>query len=306
MVSIPEFHHDDVPPQQWLDELHSFNIPRAWDVQISTQQRINLAERSIVQLKQWRLGLSDQMKKIGKRYNANERDKKDQMLAPYKLLDSLGLDLYKQLQDLDSRVKAGRAVPTGFGIDEHIFGDLQTKRWHIGTQEDEYRWRDFLAVEQRYQSLRHEYKNQSRGYENAKQRVSETKAEVDTLNQQLRVRRGFSQIGIRLLIVMTVILLCLLLGISALVVPLPVTIALGQNVFAGVMLILALIGAIIAYQLARRRRFAIAQLEQDVVDMEIMLDDLTKEAKRQRQYILPTRRTLKEVKGDYEVLKATF
>ena len=162
------FHHEDVPPQNWLDELHSFNIPAAWDIQISDAQRRNLANRAQEQLNGWRVALREQVKKIEARYDASNRDIMKKMLAPYRMLDELGTDLHTQLRDLMDRVKNGRAIPQQFEFGSRIFGDLETERWKLGERPDEQRWRDFITVERRYMSLTKEFKTQSRGYDNAK------------------------------------------------------------------------------------------------------------------------------------------
>jgi len=303
---MTDFHYNDVPPQNWLDELHSFNVTRAWEVGLNDTQRINLVGRGHAQLKDWRIALQAQIKKIEGRYDSSNRAKMKKATAPYQILDKLGNDLYKQLHDLDTRVKDGRAVPMGFEFGTRIFGDLPTNRWQFGDQEDEHRWRDYLSVERRYVSLTKEYKVQSRGYNNAKKRVTEAQAELESLRTQYQQKSGWAQIGVRLLIVITIVILCLALGMTAIVVGLGDGLALSDDIFAAVMFLLALIGAMIAFVLARRRRFAIAKLQEELLDTEMILKDITTEAKRQRQYLLPTRQTLKEVKADYEALKATF
>lgn len=299
------FHHQDVPPQNWLDELHSFNILRAWDIQIDNRQRSNLAQRAQDQLNRWRVSLRDQIKKIEGRYDASNRDAMVKMLKPYQMLDTLGNDLHTQLRGLVDMVKAGRAIPQGFEFGTRIFGNLATKRWYLGEREDEQRWRDFMTIERRYQSLGNEYKVQSRGYENAKKRVDEGQEDLEILDTNYKQRTGFLQIGLRLFIVILTVIFCLTLGAVTLLLEMP-TIAIANEIFAAIMLILSVIGAIIAVILARRRREAIAILETDIAEMQGMLDSHKKEAQRQRQYLLPTQQTLKEVRADYHLLKETF
>lgn len=300
------FHHEDVPPQNWLDELHGFNIPRSWDVQLEDKQRSNLAKRAQDQLNAWRVSIRDQMKKIDGRYDTSNKDSLEKILLPYQTLDNLGNDLHAQIRDLREKIKGGRAIPQGFEFGTRIFGDMETKRWQLGDREDEQRWRDFMSIERRYQTLGKEYKAQSRGYDNAKQRVSESQDDLEILNAIYKQRRGFLQIGVRLFIVMLTIVFCLIVGALALFVDFPDGARINNEILSAIMLIMAVIGAIAAVMLARRRRETIAVLETDIEDMTEALKTLNQETLRQRQYLLPTQQTLKEVRANYQVLKETF
>ncbi len=271
------FHHEDVPPQNWLDELHSFNIPAAWDIQISDAQRRNLANRAQEQLNDWRVALREQVKKIEARYDASNRDVMKKMLTPYRMLDELGTDLHTQLRDLMDRVKNGRAIPQQFEFGSRIFGDLETERWKLGERPDEQRWRDFMTVERRYMSLTKEFKTQSRGYDNAKKGVTEAQADLEKLTASYQKKKGFLQIGLRLFIVILTTVFCLVLGAAFLLIELP-PVAIANEIFAGIMLIFAVIAAIAAIMIARR----------------------------QRQYLLPTRETIKEVQAEYQAMRKTF
>ncbi len=300
------FHHEDVPPQLWLDELHEFNIPHVWDVQLNKTQRENLSKRALDQLKNWRSSLRDQMKKIEGRYDSSNQERMAQIIAPYKLLDQLGHDLNANLRDLQSRVSSGRAVPQGFEIGERIFGDFKSKRWHLGSREDERLWEDFLATESRYWSMGKEYKRQATGLKNASQRVQEQQADLEKLVADYKKRSGFMQLGLRLFIVLLVVIFCLALGISAFTVGLPIKGRITNTMFAGIMLGLSVVGAIVAIVLARRRRASVAVLKQDIIAMRATLKELKQEARRQKQLFFPTQETFKQVQADYKVLKAAF
>ena len=300
------FHHEDVPPQLWLDELHEFNIPHVWDVQLNKTQRENLSKRALDQLKNWRSSLRDQMKKIEGRYDSSNQERMAQIIAPYKLLDQLGHDLNANLRDLQSRVSSGRAVPQGFEIGERIFGDFKSKRWHLGSREDERLWEDFLATESRYWSMGKEYKRQATGLKNASQRVQEQQADLEKLVADYKKRSGFMQLGLRLFIVLLVVIFCLALGISAFTVGLPIEGRITNTMFAGIMLGLSVVGAIVAIVLARRRRASVAVLKEDIIAMRATLKELKQEARRQKQLFFPTQETFKQVQADYKVLKAAF
>jgi hypothetical protein len=300
------FHYEDVPPQNWLDELQSFNVQGVWDIQLDNVQRSNLTTRAQDRLKDWRLALREQMKKIEGRYDSSNQDAKQRMLAPYQLLDNLGNDLNKQLKDLDERLKSGRAIPEGVDFGTRIFGDIATKRWYLGERPDEQRWAEFISVERRYMSLAKEYHAQSRGYENAKQRMQECKSDLAKLNALFKQRKGLTQNGVRLIIVITVVILCLLIGFVALFMEVSVGAAVAIEVLAAIMFIFAVIAAIIAFQLARRRRQSVGVIQADIIAMQQTLKQVQQEGKKQKQNLLPTRETFKEVRADYEALKASF
>lgn len=300
------FHYEDVPPQLWLDELQEFNIPHVWDVQLNKTQRENLSKKAVDQLKNWRSSLRDQMKKIEGRYDSSNQEAMAQLIAPYKLLDKLGHDLNANLRDLQSRMSSGRAVPQGFEIGERIFGDFKSKRWHLGTREEERLWEDFLATESRYWSMGKEYKRQATGLKNAAHRVKEQQADLEKLVTEYRKRSGFLQLGIRLFIVLLTVVFCLVLGAVAVTIGLPLEGAVTNTVFAGIMFGLSVIGAIVAIVLARRRRASVDVLKEDIIAMRATLKQLKQEARRQKQLFFPTEETFRQVQADYKVLKASF
>lgn len=300
------FHYEDVPPQLWLDELHEFDIPHVWDIQLNKTQRENLSKKAVDQLKNWRSSLRDQMKKIEGRYDSSTQERKEQIIAPYNLLDKLGQDLNANLRDLQSRISAGRAVPQGFVIGERIFGDFKSKRWHLGSREEESLWEDFLATESHYWSMGKEYKRQSQGLKNVTQQVQEQQADLEKLVTEYRKRSGSLQIGLRLFIVLLIVVFCLVLGAVAITTGLPLDGAVTNTMFAGIMFGLSVIGAMVAIILARRRRTSIAILKEDIIAMRATLKELKQEARRQKQLFFPTQETFKQVQADYKILKASF
>lgn len=305
-MSEIDFHYEDVPPQLWLDELREFNIPQVWNVQLNNTQRTNLSKRGLDQLKNWRTSLRDQIKKIEGRYDSSNKEAKEQILAPYQLLDSLGHDLNDKLRDLESRISAGRAVPQGFEFGDRIFGDLKSKRWHFGERDDERLWEDFLSTENRLRLMSKEYKRQAMGLKNASDRVKEQQSDLENLVAEYRKQSGFLQLGVRLFIVLLTVIFCIVLGVVALVIGLPLEGAVTNNIFAGIMLGISVIGAVVAIVLARRRRAAVAVLQADITEMRASLKQLKQEARRQKQLFFPTQETYTQVKADYEVLKASF
>jgi|GEM_PF-4018009 len=300
------FHYEDVPPQNWLDELHGFNIPRVWDVRNNDAQRQNLIIRSKENLKSWQIALREQMDKIEARYDASNRDAMEQILEPFRMLDNLGKDLFTSLRDLEQRLKAGRAVPEGFEFGTRIFGDLQTKRWQLGERDDESRWQDFMKIERRYRSLEQEYEEQARLYNNSKQLAVETNSELKELTRKYDRETGFTHIGIRLLIVVSISWFTLLLAFLAEAIEFPLGGRFTNDIFAGIMMVLAVVSAITAVILARRRRQAINTLQVEVANLQNRVRKLRQKTKHEKKNLMPTRQTLKEVHKDYQVLKSTF
>ncbi|MGJ3238758.1 MAG: hypothetical protein ACFE0Q_08645 [Anaerolineae bacterium] len=300
------FHHNDQPPQVWLDELHSFNIPYVWDIQLDKTRRSNLITRAQAQLKQWRLNLREQVKTIESRYDTSNQLTMERMREPYRLLETLGKDLDQQMSVLEKTIESGRAIPKGVTFGTVIFGDLKSKRWQLGEHDDERRWRDFLRVERRYQSLMQEYRQQKRGYDNTKQRYEEYQQEVTQTTARYQRERGTVLIGFRVAIVLALVVLCLIFGAVALLGGTALDAPLSNESIGAIMLILAVVGAIMAFVLARRRRQTIADLQVEIVRMQSTLQALKHDAQEQRRLILPTRQTLKEVRADYQALKATF
>src|SRR5688572_19018958 len=153
------FHYDDRPPQLWLDELYNFQVPRLWDVKLNATQRANLTTRAKQQLKDWRLAMREQIKKIEARYGKDKLQESRLMVAPYRKLDDLAVELTDAIFDLEKKLAAERPIPEGFEIGERIFGSLPTGRWFLGSLRDAKRWEEFEKLERRYLGLHEEYQN---------------------------------------------------------------------------------------------------------------------------------------------------
>lgn len=300
------FHYEDVPPQQWLDELHRFDIPGLFDIQLNNTQRTNLTARAKDQLQNWRNGLRDQIKKIEGRYDKDKQAAKERTLAPYLLLEQLGNDLNNRVRDLEKRIAAGRAVPQRFEFGTIIFGDMATKRWHLGHREDEKRWDDFMATERRFKSMTEEYRRQSQGLKNANQRVREYQEELRAIVDQYKLQNGCLYLGIKLITVLLLAALGLLVGAVAFFADFQLVPTLSNQAFGGTMLVISVIAAITAVIFARRRRARIAALKADIVSMRATLKELKDEALRHKKLFYPTQQTYKEVRQDYKILNETF
>lgn len=300
------FHYEDTPPQAWLDELHTFDIPRLWHVQLNQTQRSNLLKRAKTQLTAWRKRLHEQLKHIQARYDKSAHQEAQQYLAPYRLLDSLGTDLNKQLRDLEQRMKARKAIPQGFAFGTRIFGDFATRRWQLGEQDDELRWDDYMAVERRYQHLEREYKTQAQQLKNLSQQVTEAQSDLDTIAARYRRRSGCLHIGLQLAVVLAAVTISAGFAVMVMTTPDPIITRMDNTAIAALLLVLALAGLITALVLYRRRQRHLIALETEIASLQTTIRQLKHEGARHKKQLLPTQQTVKEVQRDYQQLKASF
>lgn len=301
------FHYEDKPPQQWLDELYNFQIPRLWDIKLNETQRNNLTVRAKQQLKDWRAALREQMKKIEARYTKEQAEEKRLMLCPYKKLDDLCVELIDAMADLESRIAAKRPIPESFTIGERIFGSLKTGRWYFGSLKDFKRYEEFEKLERRYLGLRHEYGNLHQEVKIAYDRANDQQNELNQHLKRYKRLTGFWQLGLRLLIVMIVIVFCMVLGGFVFVYETPLLEdGMSNQTFGITMMLLGLVGAVVGIVLARRRRRQIAALEEDIAVMKQNLAHLKKEALRQKKLFYPTQQTFKEISREYKITKQSF
>jgi hypothetical protein len=302
-----EFHYEDRPPQVWLDELYNFQVPRLWDIKLNATQRANLTIRAKQQLKDWRLALRDQIRKIEARYSKDQLQESRLMIAPYRKLDDLAIELIDAIADLDKKLAADRPIPEGFELGERIFGSLPTGRWFFGSLRDAKRWEEFEKLERRYMGLNREYKNMGQEMKVAFARVKDEQQELSKASKRYKKLTGFLQLGLRLFIVILAVVFSMLVGglVFSLQKPL-IDGGISNQAFGGVMLILGVIGVMIAIILSRRRRRAIAMLEEDISIMKQSLDRAKKEAMRQKKLFYPTQQTYKEISREYKTMRQTF
>lgn len=303
-----EFHYEDRPPQQWLDELYNMQIPRLWDIKLNDTQRGNLMTRAKQQIKDWRAALREQIKKIEARYPQKEQsEEKRLMTAPYQKLDALCVEIIDALADLEVKLAAKRPIPEGFELGDRIFGSLDTGRWYFGGLRDLKRYEEFEKLERRYLGLRREYGNLGQEVKVAYDRANDQQRELKKTQKQYRQLKGFWQLGLRVLIVIIVVVFSLVLGGFVFVYDKRLLEdGMSNQTFGIVMMLIGVIGAVVAIVLARRRRRAIANLEEDINTMKASLTRLKKEALRQKKLFYPTETTFKEISIEYKKMKQTF
>jgi hypothetical protein len=137
--------------------------------------------------------------------------------------------------------------------------------------------------------------------------VKDEQNELGKATKRYKRLTGFLQLGLRLLIVMIVVVFSLVLGGFVFVHEGQILQGgISNQAFGGTMLLIGLIGAMIAIVLARRRRRAIAALEEDIKIMKQNLGRTKKEALRQKKLFFPTETTFKEISREYKKMKASF
>jgi hypothetical protein len=301
-----EFHFEDIPPQIWLDELHTFNITGLWNPRMGSQQRENLIQRTKDELKKWRLALRDQMETIKMRYGDENKEEMRLMIAPYHTLDSLGNDLNNAIRDLESKLKAGRALPVGIGIGTHIFGSLHSGRWYFGDDQEMKLWEEFELLERRYRTIKTEYDEQSGEYKITANRVKEHQVDIKKLTKEYKARQSFVQLALRLLVVFLATGLSLILGIMAFTIQPFQGGIISNEAFGGIMLIIAVVGVMIAIVLSRRRRRRIKFLREEILTLKRDAKMLKQEAQRLKKSLYPTHHTFKEISAHFNEMKKAF
>ncbi|MEL6405058.1 MAG: hypothetical protein AAFR81_11875 [Chloroflexota bacterium] len=300
------FYYDDDPPQVWLDDLHDMNIPGLWNIQLTNAQRINLIARVKNDLNEWRKHLRSDIDIMKGRFGHDKMDEMERIVTPYQLLDTLAGDLSKQVRELEDRAKKGKAIPEGFMFGDRIFGDMKTKRWHLGSRADEDRWDDFMSVERRYQMIGKEYQQQGRVVKNAAQRVKEQQVENKRIMAELNKRRSTTLMALQVsFALLAAIITGIIAGMSFLTDTVFVEGVSGEA-FGALMLVVTIAAVGTAVVLVRRRQTAIKQLSQDITDGRIMAKRLKEAYDTEKRNFFPTQQTFKEISQEYKQLKASF
>lgn len=300
------FYYDDDPPQVWLDDLHAMNIPALWDIQLNNEQRVNLLARAKSELTEWRKHLRSDIDIMKGRFGHDKIDEMERIVTPYQLLDSLAGDLGKQMQDLEKRVKKSNAIPEGFMFGERIFGDMKSKRWHLGTRADEDRWDEFMSIERRYQMVGKEYQQQAKVLKNAAQRIKEQQANNKRMLAELNKQKSTTRITIKVLVALVAAGIAGTLAGMSLLNDTVLVATLSAQVYEALLAVVAVAAIITAIVLVRRRRSAIQQLSAEVSAGRAMSKRLKEAYNAEKRNFYPTQQTFKEVSGIYKELKATF
>ena len=301
-----EFHFEDRLPQDWLNDLQSISIDKLWNPQLNMQQRMNLMERARQELKIWRLGLRDQLETIKMRYGDSNSKEMNLMLSPYQTLDDLGTKLHNAMKELESKMKEGRALPLGVTIGDYIFGSLHSGRWYFGDIDEMRLYEEFEGLERRYLSIKAEYEAQSSEYKLVAGRVKDHQADIKKLTNEYNARKGFRQIALRLLVVFIIALLSLGLGALGFTIKPYDGMAMSNEAFGGMMLIIGLVGVMIAIVLTRRRRRRIEELREEILGLKSDEKTLRREAQRLKKGLIPTQHTFKQVRKQYKEYSAAF
>jgi uncharacterized membrane-anchored protein YhcB (DUF1043 family) len=301
-----DFHFTDTPPQVYLDELHSIDVPKLYDPLLSKQQRGNLMVLIRKRLGDWQKKVQTQLQSINGRYDSNNRDKATLLMAPYQTLSNLGKDLDKAITELEKGMRAGRVVPPGFSFGKQIFGDLERGEWHLGESEDAKRWGNYLSLRRRMETIGAEYKPLVQHVKIAQARVKQQENDLRQMTKEYNRRRSPLDIILRVLPVLIVTIIALVAGWYAFRAPEPLNDAMSNQAVGGILLVVGTVGAILMVVLERRRTRHLRELQENLTGSKRFLKDLKVAFKQARLDYYPTDKLYKELQTEYKRLKATF
>jgi len=302
-----EFHHEDIPAQDFLDDLHAINIPGLYDPTLTSEQRRNLLVRGKQRLNEWHRELLDQMKAIEARDSADNGTQETRLLlAPYRKLDELARDLNKALLELERIVKAGRVVPEGFRFGTQIFGELERGEWMLGEYEDARLYEDYAAIRRRMEDVAIERQPLIKKIKVAQARIKEQQNDIMALRSTHKRRSGFLDVLVRLLPVLLVVIVALASGWYIYRNPEPMMENLSNQAIGGMLLVVGTVGTIAMIVLYRRRKRHLNILSQDIRAGKQRLKQLQQAYKKARMDFYPTDELYKELRTEYEDLKAAF
>jgi hypothetical protein len=301
-----DFHFTDTPPQVYLDELHSIDVPKLYDPLLSKQQRGNLMVLIRKRLNDWQKKVQTQIQSINGRYDSNNRDKATLLMAPYQTLSNLGKDLDKAINDLEKGMRAGRVVPPGFSFGKQIFGDLERGEWHLGDPQDAKRWGNYLSLRRRMETVGTEYKPLVQNVKIAQARVKQQESDLRQMTKEYNRRRSPLDIILRLFPVLVVTIIALVADWYAFRTPEPLNDAMSNQMIGGTLLVVGTVGAILMIILVRRRSQRIRELQENLHHSKRFLKELKSAFKQARLDYYPTDKLYKELQREYKQLKATF
>ncbi|MDQ7025236.1 MAG: hypothetical protein Q9P01_12735 [Anaerolineae bacterium] len=301
-----EFHFTDTPPQGYLDELHSLDVPKLYDPLLSKQQRGNLMVLIKKRLNDWHKKIRTQLKAIEGRYDSSNRDKARLIAAPYKTLEDLGNDLSTAVIELERSMRAGRVVPQGFSFGTHIFGELQRGEWHLGDSDDVYLWEDYTTLRRRMEAVGSEYKPLLENVKVSKARVKQQQNDIKAMMASYKRRKSPLNIIIRLLPVLLVVIFTLTMALYTLGSDEALAEALSNQAIGSILLLVATVAAILMIVLVRRRTRHLKELKENITQGKHFLQDLKGAYKQARIDYYPTDKLYKELRAEYKILKASF
>lgn len=301
-----EFHFTDTPPQAYLDELHSVDVPKLYDPLLSKQQRGNLMVLIRKRLNDWQKKIRTQIKSIEGRYDKSNQDKSLLVSAPYKTLEDLGTDLNSAIMELERSMRAGRVVPQGFGFGDHIFGDLERGEWHLGDRDDVHLWDDYSSLRRRMETIGGEYKPLVQNVKLTQARVKQQQNDLKDMMSTYKRRKSPLNIIVRLLPVLLAVIFALAVGWYTIRNEEPVAEAMSNQAIGGILLLVGTVGAILMVVLVRRRTRHLNDMKENITQGKRFLRDLKDAYKQARIDYYPTDKLYKELKAEYKILKASF
>lgn len=302
------FHFEDTPPQAFLDSLHKIDVPKIYDPALTSEQRANLINLVHKRLKEWQVGLQEQIEKIKKRHGSGKSPDAELQLAPYLKINELGDELKKNIVDLNQNLKAGRVLPKGFQFGTEIFGDFERQEWRFGERADAKRFEEMVKITNRLEHVQDDLKPMTRDLKLTQARVKEQKADAQILMSKYKRRKSPLNLLLIWLVPILVMIACLAVGYIVFNSEIPYV----QNdmnlnpIVGGAFLVIGLVASMMLIVLYRRRKRALEELREDIRAIKQLVQEAEKDFKRQRLEYYPVEKLYAQLKGDYQRLRATF
>lgn len=291
--------HGDIPAQEYLDDLHSIDVPRLFNPDLSKEQRTNLINLTKKRLNDWQTTLQAHMGTIHKRYEKGQETERDLALAAYKKLDDLGKELTGTIKDLEKIVKKDRTIPPRFAFGTVIFGEYDWGEWHLGEREDMVRFEDMVAIKNRLDRVRREHTPMTKNLKQTQSRIKVLKKEIKRNMDEYKRRKRPLYIGLR--VVVLLLFVAVFLGLGYVIYQ-----AGDSPILAGMSGLLAVSLMTVSISTLRRNRRKLKELEQDIHNGRQRLKQLQQRFKKLRIDYYPVNELKQELTADYQSLRATF
>ena len=192
--------------QDYLDDIHAFNIPGLFQLDLTPRERAAKIRKVKQELGQLRTQLVHHRGTLSENSQALSPDERKRMSAPFNLLLLLHEQLMDEVSALEQSLTSGKALPPGLKFGQHIFGDEQAGEWFVGSQQQFNDWQNIQQFKQRLDALREKGRP-------LRQKLAEIRSELETLGKQhqkvqnrlhKRQRRRFVLQRLLLLIVLAI------------------------------------------------------------------------------------------------------
>ena len=191
--------------QDYLDDMHAFDIPSLFQLDLSPRERAARIRRIKQELGKLRTELVHHRGTLSENYQAASADELKRMSAPFNLLLLLHEQLVDEVNTLEQSLTSGKSLPPGLEFGRHIFGDEQLGEWFVGSQEQLDDWQNIQQFKRRLDALREKGRP-------LRQKLGEIRSELESLGEKYqkiqkrlykRQRRRFVVQRLGMLVILT-------------------------------------------------------------------------------------------------------